>query len=141
MTEDRTVINNHVIVLFDGVCNLCNSAINFMIDHDSDKIFKFAPLQSDIGKSYINKLNINTLSIDTIIVVTKDTFYTKYEAIIYIGSMLTNPYRFFSKIGSIIPFYIGDICYDMVARSRYKIFGSKDTCRVPTPDIMDRFLV
>ncbi|MEP2770862.1 MAG: thiol-disulfide oxidoreductase DCC family protein [Fulvivirga sp.] len=127
----------HDTIFFDGVCNLCNGAINFVIDRDSNKRYKFASLQSEFAQS---QLPISTSSIDSIILFKKsgDILY-KSNAALEISRNLKGlwPVLYIFKI---VPRFIRDFVYDWVAKNRYKWFGKRDTCRMPSPELKERFL-
>ena len=127
------------IILFDGVCNLCNGLVNFIIDHDKKKIFKFGSLQSE---SAIRLLESNMLQIDileSIIIIDGDIIKTKSSAVIEIFRHLGGIWIALSWLG-FIPAFIRDFFYDLVAKYRYSIFGKTTQCRLPEPELVDRFL-
>ena len=128
------------IILFDGVCNLCNGAINFIIKHDKKDTFRYASLQSEIGRYYISKFNIDTNLLDSILLIPSNTkFYHKSTAALRIVSKLSGLYPVFS-IFLILPKFLRDSVYDFIARNRYKWFGKKDQCMIPTPETRALFL-
>ena len=127
------------IILFDGVCNLCNGLVNFIIDHDKKKIFKFASLQSE---SAIQLLESNRLQIDvleSIILIDGDIIKTKSSAVIEIFRHLGGIWSIVSWF-VFIPAFIRDFIYDLVAKYRYRIFGKTTHCRLPEPELVERFL-
>ena len=125
------------IILFDGVCNFCNSSINFIIEHDKKGYFKFAPLQSEIGKIFIDKFSLNDL--DSVILVEDDKAYTHSTAALKIAKNLDGIWSW-GYIFRIIPRPIRDFFYKLFAANRYRLFGKKDVCMMPTPEIRARFL-
>ena len=127
------------IVLFDGVCNFCNGSVNFMIEHDSAGYFKFAPLQSDTGKALLDKFGINPTAIDSIILVEDDKAYTYSTAALRIARKLGGIWSWF-YILRFVPRPVRDFFYKLFATYRYKFFGNKDMCMMPTPEIRERFL-
>ncbi|MRH99562.1 DUF393 domain-containing protein [Kriegella sp. EG-1] len=128
------------IVLFDGVCNLCNSTIQRIIKSDTEDVFRFAALQSELGKKLVEERNIDTDTIDSIILIEPGiAFYVKSDAALQIGRHLSG-YRSISRILNLIPSGLRDIVYDFIARNRYKWYGKKDQCMVPTPELMAKFL-
>ena len=129
----------HKIILFDGVCNLCNSFVNFVIRNDKKDQFRFAALQSDIGKTYISKFNIDATKTDSILLIDRDKIYIKSTAALYISKSLSGGYPLLFGF-MIIPNLIRNWVYDIVARNRYKWFGKKETCMIPTPELKDKFL-
>jgi predicted DCC family thiol-disulfide oxidoreductase YuxK len=127
------------IVLFDGVCNFCNSSVNFIIQHDKKKRYKFAALQSDVGKNISEKFGIDQSKIDSIILVENGNVFVKSSAILRITKHLNYLYPLlFGFI--IIPKFIRDGVYDFIARNRYKWFGKKEACMIPNPEIKSRFI-
>jgi predicted DCC family thiol-disulfide oxidoreductase YuxK len=131
---------NTQIILFDGVCNFCNSSINFIIDHDPDKHFKFAPLQSDLGQSILKQFNKNTDDFDSVILLKDNRLYQKSDAAVEITKHLSGAWKYLSFFG-ILPTFFLNFFYDIIAKNRYKIFGKTDTCRMPTAELKERFLV
>lgn len=127
------------VILFDGVCNLCNSSIIFVIKHDPKDLFRFAPLQSDLGKSLIKKHNIDTTQVDSIILVDQEKAYIKSSAALRIARHLSGGYSLLS-IFLIFPAFLRNVVYDYIARNRYKWYGKKDSCMIPTPELKAKFL-
>ena len=128
------------IILFDGVCNLCNSSINYVIDKDVDDEFRFLALQSDLGKELQNYLGITSKTLDSIILFIPDeAYYIKSTAAIKIMSRFSGAWKLIS-IFNIIPASIRDFIYDVVARNRYKWYGKQNQCRIPTPELKSKFL-
>ncbi|MEO9890976.1 thiol-disulfide oxidoreductase DCC family protein [Aurantibacter sp.] len=128
------------IVLFDGVCNLCNSTIQRIIKSDTEDVFRFAALQSDVGKKLISERNIDTETIDSIILIEPGiAYYVKSDAALQIGRHLKG-YRTISKLLNLISSGLRDIVYDFIARNRYKWYGKKEQCMIPTPELKAKFL-
>ncbi|CAM3126411.1 thiol-disulfide oxidoreductase DCC family protein [Flavobacterium frigoris] len=128
------------IILFDGVCNLCNSAVQFIIKHDKKDLFRFVALQSDLGKKISNHIGIDSKKMDSIILYEPGiAYYHKSEAALEIASQLGS---FYSLLGvfKILPSSLSDLIYDWVARNRYKWFGKKESCMIPTPELKSKFL-
>ena len=133
------MIESHKIILFDGVCNLCNGAINYVIKRDPNNVFKFAALQSEIGQELTAKFKIDGSKIDSIILIDGDKHYEKSTAALYIAKHLSGAYPLlFGFI--IVPKFIRNAVYDYVARNRYKWFGKKDKCMIPTAELKNKFL-
>ena len=133
-------LNQYQIILFDGVCNFCNASINFIIDHDPEKHFKFAPLQSDFGQKTLRKFHKNTEDFDSVILLKNNQLYQKSEAALEITKHLSGFWKYLA-IFKILPTFVLNFFYDIIAKNRYQIFGKSDTCRMPTPDLKERFLV
>ena len=131
--------SDHKIILFDGVCNLCNGSVNFFITHDKKDIFRFAALQSDIGIELQKKLNIDHENIESFILIDGDKFYKKSTAALRVAGMIGFPYNLLYPL-LIIPPFLRNGVYDIIAKYRYKWFGKKSTCRVPTPQERAKFL-
>ncbi|MDT7830580.1 thiol-disulfide oxidoreductase DCC family protein [Pricia sp. S334] len=131
---------SHKILLFDGVCNLCNGAIQFIIKRDKKDVFRYAPLQSEIGQKLISERHIDTERIDSFILIEPGVaYYTKSDATLEIGKHLSG-FRTLSVLLSGVPHRLRDFVYDFVARNRYKWYGRKKECMVPTPKLKAKFL-
>jgi len=128
------------IILFDGVCNLCNGAIQFVIKRDKKDVFRYAPLQSEIGQQMISERGIDTFKTDSIILVEPGVaYYTKSEAALEIASEFGGLWPLF-QIFKWMPASLRDMVYDFVARNRYTWFGKKNQCMIPTPELQAKFL-
>lgn len=128
------------IILFDGVCNLCNSSVNKLIRWDKKNIFLFASLQSDFGTKLIDELKLNTQEVDSIIYYQPGvTYEIKSNAILRIADDLGGFWKL-CKIFYIIPVRLRNVFYDWVAKNRYKWYGKKKSCMIPTPELKARFL-
>ncbi|WP_396601247.1 thiol-disulfide oxidoreductase DCC family protein [Algibacter sp. R77976] len=129
------------LILFDGVCNLCNSSVLYVIKRDKKNKFIFAPLQSDAGKQIIQKFNIDTSQVDSILLYNpeKETIHYKSRAALKIGSQLGFPTNVLT-IFLIIPDFISNLVYDFIAKNRYKWYGKKESCMIPTPELKNKFL-
>ena len=134
------VENGKKIILFDGVCNLCNSAIQFVIKHDTQDVFRYASLQSEVGQQLTSERGIDTTQIDSIILINPGVaYYTKSDAALEIGTDLKG-YRTLSKFFKLFPVGLRNPIYDFVARNRYKWYGKQDACMIPTPELRAKFL-
>jgi predicted DCC family thiol-disulfide oxidoreductase YuxK len=139
--ENEELISTKTIVLFDGVCNLCNGLIQFLIPRDTKKNLIFAPLQSDFSKEKLKmESSIDPELMNTVVVISNGKIFQKYRAIIEIFSKLSFPW-FLLTIGRLLPIFIGNKIYDYVAANRYKWFGKQEKCMMPTPEFMERFLI
>lgn len=128
------------IILFDGVCNLCNGAINFVIKRDKKDVFRYASLQSEIGRRLIAERNIDTSNIDSIILIDPSiAYYHKSTAALQIAKQLSGFYPFLS-VFLVLPKFFRDWIYDIIAKNRYKWFGKKDSCMIPTPELKALFI-
>ena len=129
------------LILFDGVCNLCNSSVQYVIKRDKKDVFRFATLQSDIGKRIIEEFKIDTSKTDSILLYSKDNgLSSKSSAALKIGSGLGFPYNILA-VFFIIPPFIRNWVYDYVAKNRYKWYGKKEHCMIPTPELESKFLI
>lgn len=127
------------IVLFDGVCNLCNASVNFIIDHDPEAKIKFAALQSEAGQELLLKHNLETQDLDSMVFISQTKAYIKSDAVLRLASQMGLPW----SLGSIflyLPRFLRNPIYEIIAHNRYRWFGKKDQCRVPTPQLRKRFL-
>ncbi len=137
----QTTMENqeHDILLFDGVCNLCNSSVNFIIDRDPKKHFKFAALQSDFGQTKLKELGFNQEEFDSLVLLSNGKIYRKSSAALRIAKKLKGLWPFL-YIFIIIPPFIRHGVYDIIGKNRYKWFGKQDSCRMPTPELKQRFV-
>jgi len=126
------------VVLFDGVCNFCNGAINFTIDHDPKTKFVFAPIQSEYGLEAKKKFSLPE-NVDSIILIKNGKAHIKSTAALLIARQLSGLWPLM-YLFIIIPPFIRNFFYDLIARNRYKWFGKSDSCRIPTPELKQRFL-
>lgn len=118
-----------MIILFDGVCNLCNGIVKFITKRDKNKEFSFLSLQSNEGKELLNHYQINTLNTDSIVYVKNNKAFIKSKAVITIAKDLGGFYKIFFLF-QIFPTYVNDYFYDFVAKNRYKIFGKNESCEI-----------
>ena len=126
------------ILLFDGVCNFCNDSVNFIIRRDADKKFKFAPLQSDLGIEMRKKYGIAD-DVDSVVLIEHDEAFMYSTAALRIAKNLGGVYSL-AYVFIIVPAFIRDFFYKTFAKNRYRLFGKKDICMMPTPDVRERFL-
>jgi predicted DCC family thiol-disulfide oxidoreductase YuxK len=138
MQSANSIPQNTQLILFDGVCNFCNSSINFIIDHDPEKHFKFAPLQSDLGQSILKQFNKNTDDFDSVILLKNNQLFQKSDAAIEITKHLSGAWKYLAVFG-VLPTFFLNFFYDIIAKNRYQIFGKSETCRMPTPELRERF--
>lgn len=128
------------IILFDGVCNLCDSSIQFIIKHDKKDIFRFVALQSKIGLEIIKHIGIDTSKIDSILLYEPGkAYYYKAQAALKIAKELGGIYTAISWF-SILPNFLTNTVYDYIAKNRYKWYGKKEACMIPTPELKAKFL-
>ena len=132
-------MNNHKIILFDGVCNLCNSSVNFIIDRDKKNIFKFAALQSESGQKLLDKFGLNQNDFDSVVLVDENKFYSKSTAALKIVKEFPSLWKAL-YVFIVIPVPIRNFFYDLIAKNRYRWFGKKDSCRMPSPELKNKFI-
>lgn len=130
---------NNPIILFDGVCNLCDRSVQFIIKRDNKKLFRFASLQGKTGQEVLKKYQLPADQLHSFVLLEGDHIYTRS----------TGALRIFRKLGGglkllygfmIVPRFIRDGVYNLIARNRYKWYGKKEECMIPTPEIKERFL-
>ena len=127
------------VVLFDGVCNLCNGSVRFVIERDPHKHFQFAPLQSETATTLIGRTADPLAMPDSIVLVDDGRLYVRSTAALRIARRLRFPWPLLWLFMA-VPRPLRDWVYDLIARHRYGWFGKRDTCMVPTKEIRDRFL-
>jgi len=131
---------NKKIILFDGVCNLCDSAVQFVIKHDKKDVFRFVALQSELGKEILKHIGINSINIDSIILYEPGiAYYYKSAAALQIAKNLGGFFHF-GTLFKIIPTGISNKLYDYIAKNRYKWYGKKEQCMIPTKELQAKFL-
>ena len=127
------------IILFDGVCNFCNGAVNFIIDRDPQKYFKFAPLQSAVGEKLLRDNGVDKIETDSVVLIEDGKVYTHTTAALRIARKLSGYWSYFYHL-TIVPSFIRDVFYKLFAKYRYRMFGKTDACMLPSPDVRERFL-
>jgi len=128
------------VILFDGVCNLCNNAVQTVIEHDKNDTFRYASLQSDFGMQLAKEVGVDTSKVDSIILV-DETYdhWTKSCAAIHIAKDMKGAYTLLS-VFFILPKFLRDPFYDFIAKNRYKWWGKQESCWLPTPELQAKFL-
>ena len=127
------------ILLFDGVCNVCNSSVQFIIAHERSPVMSFASLQSELGRTLVAKHGLSG-DIDTVVLIEGDRVRTRSSAIVAVLKYLGGVWRVLAALLWIVPRPLRDVGYDVFARLRYRLFGKRDACMVPTPELRARFL-
>ena len=133
------IIENKSIILFDGVCNLCNNSVQFIIKTDKKKRYLFTSLQSDAGRDILLQFQLENSGFNSIIFIENGKIYQRSTAILKIIRHLPYPWKLSYGL-IVIPKFIRDFIYRIIARNRYKWFGKRDTCMVPTIELKNRFL-
>ncbi|MEO5789918.1 MAG: thiol-disulfide oxidoreductase DCC family protein [Gelidibacter sp.] len=132
--------NNKQLILFDGVCNLCEASVQYVIRHDKGDVFRYTALQSDVGQEIIKKFNIDRAKMDSILLYSSENGVSyKSTAALKIASKLGFPRNLLSLF-LIVPAFIRNCVYDYIARNRYHWYGKKDECMIPTPELKSKFL-
>lgn len=127
------------IVIFDGVCNFCNGAVNFIIKRDPRGLFVFTPMQSDLAKDLMKKHGISNVGIDTFLLIKNEECFIFSSAALEIAEDLTGGWYMFN-IFKLVPAPIRDFFYKVFARNRYALFGRQEQCMVPTNEVRSRFV-
>lgn len=127
------------VVLFDGVCNLCNNSVQFIIKRDKKRLFRFASLQGKAGQELLEKHHLPTDDFNSFVLIEGEKPYTRSAAALKIARHLGGGWRLLYSL-MIIPRFIRDAVYNLIAKNRYKWFGKKDECMIPTPELRERFL-
>ena len=131
---------NKKIILFDGVCHLCNASVEFVIQHDKKDIFRFVAIQSDLGTAIIKHIGIDSKNIDSIVLYEPGVaYYYKSTAALEIVKDLSGLFHY-ASLFRIIPTFLRNPIYDYVATNRYKWYGKQDSCMIPKPEMENRFL-
>lgn len=134
------ILKHKKLILFDGVCNLCNASVLYVIKRDKKDMFRFATLQSEIGKQIIQHYRLDTSKTDSILLYSETKGLSiKSSAALQIAKHLGFPYNL-TSIFFIIPPFIRNWVYDYIAKNRYKWYGKKEQCMVPTPELKAKFL-
>ena len=132
-------MNEHPVLLFDGVCNFCNAGINYIIRQDKKKLYRFATLQSEAGQQLLQQYQLPTKQFDSFVLIENAKAYTKSTAGLRVYRSLPWYWKW-TQAFWIFPRFIRDAVYDFIAKNRYKWFGRKEECMVPTADVQSRFL-
>ncbi len=127
------------LILFDGVCNLCNASVQFVLRRDPRARFRFAALQSTAGRAALARAGVLGTVPDSIVLVHRGTVRTRSAAALAIARGLRFPWPLLTVLW-LVPYPLRDLVYDWIARNRYRWFGKRETCQVPTPALRARFL-
>jgi predicted DCC family thiol-disulfide oxidoreductase YuxK len=132
-------MQEHPVILFDGVCNFCNGAINFIIRKDKKKMFRYAAIQSDTGQRLLREHGLSTTYLDSFVLVHQGKAYKKTDAALRLYPLLGGGWKLMNGLW-IFPRFARDFFYDIIARNRYRWWGKKDACMVPTAEVRSLFL-
>jgi predicted DCC family thiol-disulfide oxidoreductase YuxK len=127
------------ILLFDGVCNLCNWTVQFVIRNDPEGRFRFAPLQSEVGEALVEYCGVETERLESFVMIDADEVYVKSDAGLHVLKELGLPWSLAYPL-IVFPRFVRNVVYDLVATYRYRVFGRKDQCMIPDEDVSNRFL-
>lgn len=127
------------LILFDGVCNFCNTSVNFIIKNDKTDHFRFLPLQSDRGQKIIEQYNLDPENLQTVILLEQGRIYTRSTAALRIARKLSGGWKLMYGF-IVVPAVIRDFFYNVISRNRYKWWGKRESCMIPTPDVKRKFL-
>ncbi|MCW3102246.1 MAG: hypothetical protein JWO09_686 [Bacteroidetes bacterium] len=130
---------DHNIVFFDGVCNFCNSTVDKIWANNKKRNIYYSSLQSEFAKAFLKRNGIDATDLDTVIFYTKGKFYMRSSAILQIAKELNGPYRLMPAF-LVVPAFLRDGVYRWFAKNRYRFFGKKETCRIPTPEEKSYFI-
>jgi predicted DCC family thiol-disulfide oxidoreductase YuxK len=130
----------HNLILFDGVCNFCNTAVNMTIELDNQKIFKFAAIQSKLGQQLYQQHGLDPVDIQTLMFVDGDMILTKSDAVLEVLARLDGGWQLLAGFRA-MPQPLRDWAYTEFARQRFLLFGRQETCMVPTPEVQERFIL
>lgn len=137
----KTSQGPQALILFDGVCNLCEHSVQYVLEHDNKQFFQFASLQSEIGQAMLTKYNIDPEKTDSIVAIHKGKAYVRSSAALFIAGHLSGTKHQLAKVFWAVPSFLRDGVYKFVAANRYKWFGKHETsCWLPTPDLKTRFV-
>ncbi|MBX2872449.1 MAG: thiol-disulfide oxidoreductase DCC family protein [Saprospiraceae bacterium] len=140
MSDDPLQIpRDKPILLFDGVCNLCDGLVQFIIKRDPEARFRFTALQSEAGQALLGEAGMDASALNTVVMFDDGQFYTHSDVPLQIAWQLGGFWRIF-YIFKTIPKWIRDRIYDWIASNRYKWFGKKESCMIPTPELKQRFI-
>src|SRR5690606_7831218 len=127
------------LILFDGVCNFCNYWVNFIMERDINDLFRFASLQSEFGQSILKKINLSTEDFDTFVLLEDEQYFIKSTAALKIVRNLSGALKLIYPL-IIMPKFLRDLLYTIIAKYRYRIFGKSESCRIPTEAEKAKFL-
>ena len=133
-------VEEQKIVLFDGICNLCNASVVFILQRERRPEFIFASIQSETGQKLLNRCGLPPDYIEAVILIENKKVYTGSNAALRIGQRLKFPWSFLATLGFVVPTVLRDWVYRQIAKHRYRWFGKRDVCMVPTGELRSRFM-
>jgi predicted DCC family thiol-disulfide oxidoreductase YuxK len=132
-------MEDHPVILFDGVCNFCNGAVNMIIKYDKNRIFRYAALQSEAGRQLLQQYNYSATDLDSFVLIDGGKAYKKTNAALRIYPRLGMAWKLMNVLW-ILPAAVRDFGYNIIARNRYRWFGKKESCMIPTAEVRSLFL-
>ena len=138
-------MRDHPVLLYDGVCGLCNRVVQFTLRHDHRDVFRFAALQSELAERVLARHGEAASDLNSVYVVlgirdAGEQLLARSEAVIYLFRTLGGGWKALAAIYGLLPRRVRDLLYNMVARNRYRVVGKHETCPVPDPEVREKFL-
>jgi len=130
----------HAVVLFDGVCNVCNDSVKFILARDPAGYFRFASLQSDVAKQLLTPFGLADMPIETMAVIEAGRVHLRSSAVLRVAQRLGGGWWVLGMLGKLVPRPVRDVLYAFLVKNRYRWFGQSEQCLVPTPALRERFL-
>ena len=130
---------SYPVVLYDGVCTVCDASVQFILRHDPSRTVRFASLQSEVGQELARAHGVDPARLDTLVLIEDGRGLVQSDAVLGIAAHLTRPWSWAGRL-AVVPKPVRDAAYRLVARNRTRLFGRRDACRIPTPDVRARFL-
>lgn len=131
--------DHRAVIVFDGVCNLCNTSVQQVIKHDKQHYFSFASLQGVYGQNLLKKEGLDSGDFDSFLLVENGKIFFKSTAALRVAKRLSFPYKLLYPF-ILVPRFIRDYIYGLVAKNRYQWFGKRESCMIPSPELQDRFI-
>lgn len=138
-TAENASLDAGPILFFDGVCNLCSSSVQFVIENEAAPVMRFASLQSDLAAQVLPGLGADPTKLNSVVLVDNGVAYERSSAALRVAKRLRAPWRFMG-VFLIVPSFLRDLVYELIAKNRYRMFGKKEACWLPSPDLKARFL-
>ncbi|MFT4968566.1 MAG: putative DCC family thiol-disulfide oxidoreductase YuxK [Chitinophagales bacterium] len=132
-------MKNSVVIIFDGVCNLCNSSVQMVLKYDKNAYFSFASLQGEYGQNLLKQKNLDAQNYDSFLLLENGQLYTQSSAALRVARKLGFPFILLYPF-VLVPKFIRDLVYNFIANNRYRWFGKRDSCMIPQPEFKERFI-